>query len=59
MAYSGTGATGGGSCPSSHPVQTPQVMYELMWNISSFQQERSTIWPTDGSNPFMYSMGLG
>lgn len=54
MAYSGIGATGGGACPSTHPVKVPQVMYELMWNVSTFQDR--SIWPTDGSNPFMYSM---
>ncbi|KAJ4417140.1 hypothetical protein N0V82_006340 [Gnomoniopsis sp. IMI 355080] len=58
VAYSGTGATGGGACPSTHPVKLPQVMYELMWNVTTFQQDRS-IWPTDGSNPFTYSMGIG
>jgi hypothetical protein len=36
MAYSGAGASGGGSCPSSHPVKMPQVMYELMWDVSKF-----------------------
>ncbi|OCL07621.1 hypothetical protein AOQ84DRAFT_377513 [Glonium stellatum] len=57
VAYSGSGATGGGSCPSTHPVKLPQVMYELMWNVSSFMDK--SIWPTDGSNPFMYSMNIG
>jgi hypothetical protein len=23
-----------GSCPASHPVQLPQVMYEVMWDVS-------------------------
>ncbi|KAK2608113.1 hypothetical protein N8I77_006746 [Diaporthe amygdali] len=58
VAYSGSGATGGGSCPSTHPVKLPQIMYELMWNVTMFQKDRS-IWPTDGSNPFSYSMGIG
>lgn len=58
VAYSGNGATGGGSCPSTHPVKLPQIMYELMWNVTMFQKDRS-IWPTDGSNPFTYSMGIG
>ncbi len=57
VAYSGTGASGGGSCPSSHPVKLPQVMYELMWNTSSFMDK--SIWPADGTNPFIYSMNLG
>lgn len=51
------GATGGGSCPASHPVKVPQVMYELMWNVSTFMDR--SIFPADGSNPFIYSMNLG
>lgn len=57
MKYSGTGASGGGACPASHPVKVPQVMYELMWNTSSFMDQ--SMWPTDGKNPFIYSMSLG
>ncbi|KAK3387896.1 hypothetical protein B0H63DRAFT_166271 [Podospora didyma] len=56
VAYSGTGASGGGSCPSSHPVKLPQIMYELMWNVSSFMDK--SIWP-DSGNALMYSMNLG
>jgi hypothetical protein len=56
VAYSGTGAAGGGACPSSHPVKLPQVMFELMWNLTSFQKDRSN-WATD--SPLVYSMGLG
>jgi hypothetical protein len=33
-------------------------MYEVMWDVSSFQADKSA-WPTDGSNPFVYSMNLG
>jgi len=58
VAYSGSGATGGGSCPSSHPVKLPQIMYELMWNVTEFVNQPS-IWPTDGSNPYQYSMAIG
>jgi len=57
VAYSGSGATGGGSCPSTHPVKLPQIMYEVMWNVSTFSDK--SMWPTDGSNPFVYSMGIG
>ncbi|ERS98997.1 uncharacterized protein SPSK_04422 [Sporothrix schenckii 1099-18] len=57
VAYSGAGASGGGACPSSHPTKLPQIMYELMWNTSSFMDK--SIWPTDGSNPFIYSMNIG
>ncbi|KAF2022308.1 hypothetical protein BU24DRAFT_363508 [Aaosphaeria arxii CBS 175.79] len=53
----GSGATGGGACPSSHPVKVPQVMYELMWNVTTFADQSQ--WPSDGSKPFVYSMNLG
>lgn len=53
----GSGATGGGACPSTHPVKLPQVMYELMWNVTTFADK--SLWPTDGSAPFVYSMNLG
>jgi len=58
MAYGqGNGANGGGACPSSHPTKVPQVMYELMWDVSKFADK--SMWPTDGSRPFVYSMNLG
>jgi hypothetical protein len=53
----GSGATGGGACPTSHPVKLPQIMYELMWDVKAFADQ--SMWPTDGSPPFTYSMGLG
>ncbi|KAI0474954.1 hypothetical protein GGR56DRAFT_675132 [Xylariaceae sp. FL0804] len=53
----GSGATGGGACPSTHPVRLPQVMYELMWNVTDFVNDPD--YPTDGSNPYIYSMGIG
>jgi hypothetical protein len=31
----GTFETTGG-CPASHPVRLPQVMYEVMWDVSGF-----------------------
>jgi len=58
VAYgSGSGANGGGSCPSTHPVKLPQIMYELMWNVTEFADKN--LWPTDGSKPFVYSMNVG
>ncbi|KAI0445207.1 hypothetical protein F4803DRAFT_571633 [Xylaria telfairii] len=58
VAYSsGSGATGGGACPSTHPVKLPQIMYELMWDVREFAD--SSDFPTDGSNPFIYSMNVG
>ncbi|KAF1958869.1 hypothetical protein CC80DRAFT_524269 [Byssothecium circinans] len=53
----GAGASGGGACPSTHPVKLPQIMYELMWNVTTFADR--SIWPSDGSNPFVYSMNIG
>jgi hypothetical protein len=32
-------------------------MYEIMWNVSTFVNDPG--FPTDGSNPYMYSMGIG
>lgn len=57
VAYSGTGASGGGACPSSHPVKLPQIMYEIMYNVSDFSDRG--LWPTDGRRPFVLAMGLG
>jgi hypothetical protein len=53
----GSGASGGGACPKTHPVKLPQIMYELMWNVTAFADKN--LWPTDGSKPFVYSMNLG
>jgi hypothetical protein len=49
----------GGACPSTHPVHIPQVMYEVMWDTREFNDK--TMWPTDGSQPFVWSFndGLG
>ncbi|KAF2824445.1 hypothetical protein CC86DRAFT_421016 [Ophiobolus disseminans] len=44
-----------GKCPASHPVVIPQVMYEVMWDTRIFNDP--SIWPTDGSQPFVYSTG--
>ncbi|KAK3684093.1 hypothetical protein B0T22DRAFT_431934 [Podospora appendiculata] len=52
----GSGASGGGACPSTHPVKLPQVMYELMWNVSKFADK--SIWPDSGP-ALVYSMNLG
>ena len=45
----------GGTCPSTHPVKLPQVMYEVMWDTRPFKND----WPTDGTNPLVYAMGDG
>lgn len=51
---SGTFETNG-PCPASHPVKIPQLFYEIQWDTRQFN-DRNT-WPTDGSQPFVYSMG--
>jgi hypothetical protein len=53
----GSGATGGGACPSSHPVKLPQIMYELMWNVTNFANDKNA-WPSSGP-AYTYSMNLG
>jgi hypothetical protein len=32
-------------------------MYEVMWDVSKFADK--ALWPTDGSDPFVYSMNIG
>ncbi|KAJ4368749.1 hypothetical protein N0V83_005831 [Neocucurbitaria cava] len=44
-----------GPCPSSHPVRVPQVMYEVIYETAQFNDP--SIWPEDGSQPFVYSFG--
>lgn len=46
----------GGACPASHPVRIPQLMYEVVWDTTQFN-DRSE-WPEDGrSQPFVLSTG--
>ncbi|KAJ2912328.1 hypothetical protein MD484_g8082, partial [Candolleomyces efflorescens] len=42
-----------GSCPSTHPVRTPTILYEIAWDTRPFED----VWPTDGSQPLVMSMG--
>ncbi|KAK5653479.1 hypothetical protein OQA88_8965 [Cercophora sp. LCS_1] len=57
MAYStgaAMGALAGISCPTSHPIRVPQVMYEIMLGTRPFNN------PTyfeGGKQPFVYSFG--
>ncbi|OCL03098.1 hypothetical protein AOQ84DRAFT_400855 [Glonium stellatum] len=58
VAYPSSGTfESSGPCPSTHPVKLPQVMYEVMWDTRQFNDK--SIWPADGSQPFVYSMGDG
>jgi len=42
-----------GSCPATHPVRVPTILYETYWDTPVFKD----MWPTDGSQPFVLSMG--
>ena len=44
-----------GTCPSTHPVKIPQLMFEIIWDTSGFNDK--AIWPEDGSQPFTLSQG--
>ncbi|KAH8900242.1 hypothetical protein GQ53DRAFT_869639 [Thozetella sp. PMI_491] len=45
----------GGACPSTHPVRIPQLMYEVVWDTTPFNDK--SLWPEDGSQPFYLSTG--
>ncbi|KAI0014916.1 hypothetical protein F4780DRAFT_133714 [Xylariomycetidae sp. FL0641] len=45
----------GGACPATHPVRIPQLMYEVVWDTTQFNNAND--WPTDGSQPFVFSQG--
>ena len=47
----------GGPCPASHPVKIPQILYEVAWDTTPFNDPND--WPEDGSQPFVFSMGDG
>ena len=54
VSYTSSGTfESGGACPTTHPVKIPQVMYEVMWETQKFASD----WPSDGKQPFVYSMG--
>lgn len=42
-----------GTCPESHPVQTPTILYEIAWDTAPFKD----VWPKDGRQPLVMSMG--
>ncbi|TEB23424.1 hypothetical protein FA13DRAFT_1639946 [Coprinellus micaceus] len=42
-----------GTCPSTHPVRIPLIFLETIWDTKPFLND----WPTDGSQPLVYSMG--
>jgi len=59
VAYPTSGAANflslGGNCPSTHPVRIPQLMYEVVWDTTAFNNKAD--WPADGSQPFYLSYG--
>jgi hypothetical protein len=61
VAYPTTGPANflslGGECPSTHPVRIPQLMYEVVWDTTGFNDPAE--WPEDGSQPFVLSYGDG
>lgn len=56
VAYSNAGGLGTTSCPTTHPVAIPQVMYEIMWDTGRY---KNTSWYGTGKQPFVYSFGDG
>lgn len=42
-------------CPDTHPVRMPQGLFEVVWDTSKFNNKAD--WPTDGSQPFVWSFG--
>ncbi|KAI5860244.1 hypothetical protein GGS23DRAFT_240943 [Durotheca rogersii] len=45
----------GGPCPATHPVKIPQLFFEVIWDTTPFNNPAD--WPTDGSQPFVWSYG--
>ncbi|CAG8954747.1 hypothetical protein HYFRA_00004672 [Hymenoscyphus fraxineus] len=50
-----TGSSTGGACPSTHPIKIPQIMLEIVWDTTKFNNKAE--WPADGSQPFVLSTG--
>ncbi|TEB26174.1 hypothetical protein FA13DRAFT_1094996 [Coprinellus micaceus] len=49
------GAFFGAECPETHPVHTPLLFMEIVWDTRPFNAP--DMWPEDGSQPFIFSMG--
>jgi len=55
VAYApGNQALAGDKCPTTHPVRIPQVMYEIMYDTSSFANPD---YYKNGKQPLVYSFG--
>lgn len=58
MSYPESGTfESGGPCPASHPIRTSQVMFEVIWQTTQYNNKED--WPEDGSTPFVWSFGDG
>jgi len=56
VSYPATGTfENSGPCPTTHPVKLPQLMFEVIWDTSAFNDKSE--WPADGSQPFVFSSG--
>ncbi|RXW18758.1 hypothetical protein EST38_g7097 [Candolleomyces aberdarensis] len=45
----------GTDCPATHPVRLPLLFIEIIWDTRQFNDPE--IWPKDGTQPFVFSMG--
>ncbi|KAK3356691.1 hypothetical protein B0T25DRAFT_137933 [Lasiosphaeria hispida] len=45
----------GGNCPASHPVRIPQLMLEVVWDTTKFNDKAT--WPEGAKQPFVLSTG--
>ena len=54
MAYASGAVMGGTTCPTTHPIRTPQVMYEVMWDTREFLDPK---YYQNGKQPLVYSFG--
>lgn len=56
VAYPASGTfESNGPCPATHPVQIPQLFYEVIWDTRQFNDK--SLWGTDGAQPFVWSFG--
>lgn len=45
------GFTNAAACPATHPVRTPQVTFETVWDTTPF----NSMWTSGAPNPFVWS----
>ncbi|PMD35048.1 hypothetical protein L207DRAFT_436613 [Hyaloscypha variabilis F] len=54
VTYEAGAALAGDTCPTTHPVRIPQVMYEVMYDTSGFADPQ---YFKNGKQPLVYSFG--